>query len=134
MTLTANPYLEGNYAPVLEEVTETELAVIGQLPDSLDGRYLRNGPNPVTPPDPASYHWFTGDGMVHAIELEGGKAVSYRNRWVRTRKLAAELGIRHILVPPNPGILCAEGLLSSTLTQSFVRTIQEPLGPPATMD
>ena len=34
-------------------------------PAELDGRYLRNGPNPVGPVDPATYHWFTGDGMVH---------------------------------------------------------------------
>ena len=42
-----NRYLEGNYAPVTEEVTETELPVTGTLPTWLDGRYLRNGPNPL---------------------------------------------------------------------------------------
>jgi carotenoid cleavage dioxygenase-like enzyme len=55
---------------------------------------LRIGPNPVEVPDPKAYHWFTGDGMVHAIELRDGQAVSYRNRWVQTRKLAAETGSR----------------------------------------
>jgi carotenoid cleavage dioxygenase len=69
---TRNRYLEGNYAPVQEEVTAFDLPVIGALPAELNGRYLRNGPNPVTAPDPASYHWFTGDGMVHGIRLRDG--------------------------------------------------------------
>ena len=53
-------------------------------------------------PDPATYHWFTGDGMVHAIELRDGQAISYRNRWVRTRKLAAEVGTRPPRGPVEP--------------------------------
>ena len=48
MTVTANPYLEGNFAPVLEEVTATDLPVTGHVPEALTGRYLRNGPNPVS--------------------------------------------------------------------------------------
>ena len=51
MTL-ANPYLLGNYAPVASEETVTDLSVTGALPSTLNGRYLRNGPNPITPPDP----------------------------------------------------------------------------------
>ena len=51
-----NPYLEGNYAPVREEVTVTDLEVTGTLPEELTGRYLRNGPNPVVDPDPDTYH------------------------------------------------------------------------------
>jgi carotenoid cleavage dioxygenase len=89
---TRNRYLEGNYAPVQEEVTAFDLPVIGALPAELNGRYLRNGPNPVTAPDPASYHWFTGDGMVHGIRLRDGKAEWYRNRWVRSARVAEALG------------------------------------------
>ncbi|MEY2570748.1 MAG: carotenoid cleavage oxygenase [Acidimicrobiaceae bacterium] len=89
---TANRYLEGAYAPVTEEVTVTDLPVTGTLPAHLDGRYLRNGPNPVTPPDPATYHWFTGEGMVHGIRLRDGKAEWYRNRYVRNGVVADALG------------------------------------------
>jgi carotenoid cleavage dioxygenase len=89
---TRNRYLEGNYAPVEEEVTAVDLPVIGQLPAALNGRYLRNGPNPATAPDPAAYHWFVGDGMVHGIRLRDGKAEWYRNRWVRTDRVAEALG------------------------------------------
>ncbi len=92
MTVTTNPYLQGNYAPVTEEVTATELSVRGQIPDQLCGRYLRNGPNPVTPPEPSTYHWFTGDGMVHGIRLRDGRAEWYRNRWVRSGPVAEALG------------------------------------------
>ena len=35
MTVTTNPYLEGNFAPVLEEVTATDLPVTGQVPEGL---------------------------------------------------------------------------------------------------
>ena len=88
----ANPYLEDFLAPVSTEVTATDLAVTGHIPDFLDGRYLRNGPNPVAEVDPATYHWFTGDGMVHGVALHGGKADWYRNRWVRTAAVRAALG------------------------------------------
>ncbi len=93
-----NPYLEGNNAPVTTEETVTELTVTGTLPSVLSGRYLRNGPNPVTPPDPDTYHWFTGTGMVHGIRMEDGGARWYRNRWVRSAEVAAALG-----EPVHPG-------------------------------
>jgi carotenoid cleavage dioxygenase len=88
-----NPYLQGNFAPVLEERSDDhELPVTGVIPPDLDGRLLRNGPNPaVVPTDESEYHWFAGDGMIHAVSLSGGRATGYRNRWVRTRALAAKL-------------------------------------------
>lgn len=74
-------HLSGNYAPVTEELTAVDLPVTGRLPAELTGWYLRNGPNPA---DATSGHWFFGDGMVHGVRLDGGRATSYRNRWVRT--------------------------------------------------
>jgi len=88
-----NPYLQGNFAPVSTERTvERPLEVVGAIPPALEGLLLRNGPNPAVISDPGRYHWFSGDGMIHAVELRDGAAVSYRNRWVRTRKLAEEIG------------------------------------------
>lgn len=75
-----------------DEVTTTELPVTGSLPEALSGRYLRNGPNPLSPPEPSTYHWFTGDGMVHGIRLRDGRAEWYRNRWVRSAEVAQALG------------------------------------------
>ena len=86
-----NRYLEGGYAPVTEEVTAAELPVTGSIPAHLQGRYLRNGPNPISA-EPDTYHWFTGDGMVHGVRLRDGKAEWYRNRWVRSEAVAESLG------------------------------------------
>jgi carotenoid cleavage dioxygenase len=88
--MSTNRYLEGPFVPVTEEVSATDLPVDGELPGFLDGTFVRNGPNPINA-DPAAYHWFTGEGMLHGIQLADGKA-SYRNRWVRTDSTAALLG------------------------------------------
>ena len=92
MTTVENRYLSGNYAPVDREVSALDLPVTGHLPVELDGRYLRNGPNPLIAPEPSTYHWFTGDGMVHGIRLRDGKAEWYRNRWVRSQAVSTALG------------------------------------------
>jgi 8'-apo-carotenoid 13,14-cleaving dioxygenase len=93
-----NVYLDGNFSPVTEEVTAYDLRVIGEIPFELEGRYLRNGPNPRSIAVPEHHHWFSGDGMVHGVRLRGGKAEWYRNRWVRNQRLALELG-----EAPTPG-------------------------------
>lgn len=87
-----HPYLTGVHRPMTGEVTLENLAVTGTIPAELNGRYLRNGPNPALPPDPASYHWFTGAGMVHGLAISGGKAQWYRNRWVRGTEACEALG------------------------------------------
>ncbi len=79
-------FLDGNFAPVSEEVTAFDLPVTGTIPAELTGRLLRIGPNPVTPPDPATYHWFVGNGMVHGLRMRDGRAEWYRNRFVRDRR------------------------------------------------
>ena len=80
-------HLRGNYAPVTEEVTAFDLPVEGAIPEALRGLYLRNGPNPHTG---TSGHWFSGDGMIHGVRLEEGRAAWYRNRYVQTRALLEE--------------------------------------------
>ncbi len=82
ITTTRNPYLEGDFAPVPDEVSATDLPVTGQLPRELNGRYLRIGPNPAGPVG-VDYHWFLGEGMVHGVRLRDGRAEWYRNRFVR---------------------------------------------------
>ena len=87
-----NVYLSENFAPVVDEITAFDLPVAGQLPKSLNGRYLRNGPNPFGAVDASTHHWFLGDGMVHGIRLRDGKAEWYRNRYVGSDRVAAQLG------------------------------------------
>ena len=77
-------YLEGPFEPVTEEVTVHDLPVTGRVPAELNGRYLRNGPNPLNIEDPVVHIWGMGQGMVHGVRLRDGRAEWYRNRWVRT--------------------------------------------------
>ena len=82
-----NPYLHGPYTPVISEITAVDLRVTaGEIPADLCGAYMRNGPNPVLEPK-GQYHWFDGDGMVHAVYFRDGRA-SYIRRWVRTQRAA----------------------------------------------
>jgi carotenoid cleavage dioxygenase-like enzyme len=83
-----NPYLLGVYAPVTEEIAAADLTVVGEIPRDLNGVYLRNGPNRRFAAA-GRYHWFDGDGMVHAVHFEDGTA-RYRNRYVRTEALHRE--------------------------------------------
>ena len=107
-----NRYLAREYAPVRDELTRTKLAVAGQLPAELNGTYLRIGPNPLGSPDPATYHWFQGDGMVHAVTLSEGHA-DYSNRWMRTDRAASLLDERPASGQP-PDVIPAEISVANT--------------------
>jgi carotenoid cleavage dioxygenase len=86
---TGQFFQRGNYAPVADELTAFDLPVEGEVPADLDGWYLRNGPNPRQP----TAHWFTGDGMIHGVRIENGRAAWYRNRWVRTESFERDFGV-----------------------------------------
>jgi len=81
-------YLNGKFSPIEDEMVAENLTVLGEIPSDLEGMFLRNGPNPKFSPK-GRYHWFDGDGMIHAVQLQGGKA-TYRNRYIRTRGLKTE--------------------------------------------
>jgi carotenoid cleavage dioxygenase len=74
-------WLQNGYEPVFEETEAFNLAVRGAIPPQLNGLYVRNGSNPRNANSP---HWFFGDGMLHGVRLENGRAAWYRNRYVRT--------------------------------------------------
>ena len=89
VAVRSNPYLAGNFAPLSTEDDFAELPLEGALPPELAGTLYRNGPNPQFPPRDDNYHWFLGDGMLHAFHIANGK-VSYRNRFIRTPKWQVE--------------------------------------------
>ena len=96
-----HPNLSGGFAPIQMECDVHNLVVVGDVPQELHGSFYRNGPNPQFAPR-GSYHWFAGDGMVHAFHIENG-CVSYRNRWVRTQKWQLERQAGRALFDPfNP--------------------------------
>jgi carotenoid cleavage dioxygenase-like enzyme len=81
----------GNYAPVHDELTAFDLPVEGSIPAELNGWYLRNGPTARA----GAAHWCVGDGMVHGVRLENGRAAWYRNRWVRTESFERPLPLHN---------------------------------------
>ncbi len=91
-------HLIGSRKPVFDEVTLTELKVVGEIPRDLNGRYFRNTANPQTG---YSEHWFIGDGMLHGVELREGRANWYRNRWVRT-PMYAQPGVDRLKLALDP--------------------------------
>tara|TARA_Y100001968_G_scaffold331470_1_gene386267 strand:+ start:966 stop:2315 length:1350 start_codon:yes stop_codon:yes gene_type:complete len=82
-------HLQGNWAPVEKELSETNLEIKGEIPKDLSGLFVRNGFNPVSG---YSDHWFFGNGMLHGVYLEDGKA-SYKNRYVRTPYYEDDLNV-----------------------------------------
>ena len=71
--------LQGGFAPVQREITVDLTDIEGEIPRDLHGMHVRNGPNRQFAA-PGRYHWFDGDGMLHALRFEGGR-VQYQNRW-----------------------------------------------------
>jgi carotenoid cleavage dioxygenase-like enzyme len=88
--MAAEPHLRGRFAPVAHEVVQDDLVIEGTLPANLTGTYMRNGPNPRFPPLGSYTYPIEGDGMLHAVTIDNGRA-RYRNQWVYTNSLRAEL-------------------------------------------
>jgi carotenoid cleavage dioxygenase len=84
-----HPYRTGAWRPQNREWTATNMVVEGTIPDDLNGVYLRNTENPLVPAA-ERYHPFDGDGMIHSMYFSNG-AAEYRNRFIRTQGLLAEL-------------------------------------------
>ena len=83
-----HPLMSGVFTPNYDEYTATDLEVIGQVPERLNGVYLRNTQNPVHQPL-GVHHAFDGDGMLHQLSFKRGK-VEYRNRFLRTKGFLEE--------------------------------------------
>ena len=119
--------------PVAEEIEAFDLPVTGALPPELTGDYIRNGPNPV--PGAKAGHLFLGDGMLHGIRIAGGKAVAYRNRWVRTRhfvehaQFVSKLGKIDLTVGmANTNVVAHGGKLLALVESSYPALVDRELG------
>lgn len=113
---TGQPYVSGNFAPLMNEVTAFDLKVTGKIPETLNGRFLRIGPNPVDEPHPlwlVGHHWFAGAGMAHGLRLRDGKAEWFRSRFVVDRHTAK---VRRIKQIPGPGDGERDGNVNTNLT------------------
>lgn len=94
-----NPFLHGPFTPAMEEwVADTDsMQVIGEIPRDLHGAYIRNTHNQVHE-SIGIYHPFDGDGMLHSMHFEDGRA-TYRNRFVQTTGFLAEQAAGRSLWP-----------------------------------
>ncbi len=122
-----DPWLNGLFAPVADELDVADLEVTGSLPTGLRGAFLRNGPNPAFPPI-VRYHVFDGDGMIHGLTFDGAGGAQYRNRFVESRALLAERRAGHALygglaqfVVPDPDVVAEGGLYKNTANTHVVR-------------
>ncbi|XP_047971433.1 probable carotenoid cleavage dioxygenase 4, chloroplastic [Salvia hispanica] len=107
--------LSDNFAPV-DELPPTECHVAeGALPPSLDGAYIRNGPNPQFLPR-GPYHLFDGDGMLHALTISNGRA-TLCSRYVKTYKYKIE---RERGFPVIPNVFSGFNGLSASAARGAV--------------
>jgi carotenoid cleavage dioxygenase-like enzyme len=129
--MTTPTYLDGLLAPVDDEIDAVDLQVTGTLPAELNGRYFRNGPNPLPGQDPG--HWFAGEGMLHGVRLRDGRAEWYRNRWVRTDHLAgkqfiSDAGLDLKAVTANTNVIQHAGRIFALVENGFPYEMTPELG------
>jgi len=98
-----HPDLRDNMFPVDREIDLATCDVVGAVPAGLRGHFVRNGPNQMFEPV-GKYHTFDGDGMLHGIEFLDGRVV-YRNRWIRSRGLVAEIALGRSVYPGLSDVL-----------------------------
>jgi carotenoid cleavage dioxygenase-like enzyme len=141
MTVTERPtapwWLTGNFAPVQDEIEAFDLPVTGTLPPQLNGLYVRNGANPK---HGESMHWFLGDGMLHGVRIEDGKARWYRNRYVKTKvydgadRMATENIMDRTISVANTHVLSHAGTLYCLEEGSFPTIVDMDLNTVANTD
>ncbi len=93
--LSLEAALQGGFAPVSDEHALALTDITGEVPKDLNGMHVRNGPNRRFAA-PGRYHFFDGDGMLHAVRFDHGR-VSYQNRWITTDGLREEMSVGQAL-------------------------------------
>ena len=102
------------------------MKVTGEIPQDLNGVYLRNTENPLFE-SIGRYHPFDGDGMIHMMSFCDGE-VEYRNRFVQTDGFRAEVDAGQALwaglaEPPSRSLRegkCARGRMKDASSTDIV--------------
>jgi carotenoid cleavage dioxygenase-like enzyme len=86
-----SPEYTGLNTPLGEEYEIPDLAIEGRIPAEVEGVFFRAVPDPAFPPFmPDGAAVLSGDGMISAIRIAGGKA-SFAIRYVQTQRHGAEV-------------------------------------------
>jgi carotenoid cleavage dioxygenase-like enzyme len=86
-----SPDYTGLNSPLREEYELQDLAIEGRVPGEVEGTFFRAVPDPAFPPfreDGGAV--LSGDGMISALSIGGGKA-SFAIRYVQTERHVAEV-------------------------------------------
>jgi carotenoid cleavage dioxygenase-like enzyme len=121
------PFLTGQMTPVTDEIDVASCKVTGEIPAGLRGKFIQNGPNPRFEPI-SRYHMFDGDGMLHSIDFKDG-SVAYKNRWIRTPMLEAEIKAGRALYPglseltnfPDPALVGDAGPIKNPANTHIIK-------------
>jgi carotenoid cleavage dioxygenase len=68
----SHPYRSAAWRPQTTEHTTRAMKVTGEIPQDLNGVYLRNTENPLFE-SIGRYHPFDGDGMIHMMSFCDGE-------------------------------------------------------------
>jgi len=82
-------YSHFGFRPVHHELSGERLAVEGEIPEDLQGIYIRNGTNSQFRDTKSPHHVFNGAGMLHSVQFKDGE-VRYTNTYIRTPRFDAE--------------------------------------------
>ena len=83
-----HPYLKDAWVPNYDEYEVADLQALDEIPEDIAGAYFRNTENQVHEPI-GRFHPFDGDGMIHSINFDNGKA-NYVNKFIRTEGFLVE--------------------------------------------
>ncbi len=84
------PDFTGLNQPVCEEYDLDDLTVTGTIPAEVEGIFFRATPDPAFAPYIKDDNLLSGDGMISALRIAGGKA-SFSMRYVETARHKAEV-------------------------------------------
>jgi beta,beta-carotene 9',10'-dioxygenase len=107
------------------EIHAFSLPIVGEIPDWLNGTFVRNHPVRITKDGKPVGHWFDGPAMLHALSFDEGR-VHYSNKFIHS-EIYDLLFKKHSL--DYPGFAqnrdqCAFKKLLSFFFPSSIQTIQ----------
>lgn len=85
-----------SFTNVAQAYGPTQVRFDNPLPDELSGTLYRNGPARMQRGHTRYEHWFDGDGMLHAFNLQSS-TVTHRAKFVNTSRSIAEEAAGHFL-------------------------------------